>query len=254
MDIRRAVPGDRSRILEISAQIWDGEDYIHWVIDDWYADAQGEFVVAEIDDRVVAFSHRSWLFPGYAWIQGIRTDPAAQGRGVGRAITEHFMEGARQEGADRIGLSTYIDNEASIHIIESYRFERVATYVYTESTQGQSLASTRSEKAVPHVREVERAEAAEFIRSSAFLRTCDGRIPWIWKMYPFDETEEILFGRIPYWRGVQQEGRIMGYRRLHETDPPLAGGALAAYRPGVGRPVGSGIVAPPLHRRHPGRT
>jgi len=207
MHIRRATPEDRGRILEISAQIWEGEDYIHWVIDDWYGSADGEFVVAEIDGLVVAFSFRSWLFPGYAWLQGIRTDPACQGRGVGRAITEHFLQEARKEGADRIGLSTYVDNEASIHIIESYGFELQASYIYAETLNEQPLESL----SFPTVRmeEIKADEAGAFLRSSSFFETCSGRIPWIWKMYPFDETEDLIFEHVPYWRGVRRSGRLV---------------------------------------------
>jgi len=210
MHIRHATLDDRDRILEISAQIWEGDDYIHWVIDDWYGDANGEFVVAEICGRVDAFSFRSWLFPGYAWLQGIRTDPACQGRGIGRAITEHFLEGAREDGADRVGLSTFIDNKASIHIIESYGFRRIASYIYGESPKEGALRAPQiGRNAPPRTETIGGDEAAAFLRSSAFLTVCNGRIPWIWKMYPFDETEELIFQRIPYWKGVRRNGRLV---------------------------------------------
>jgi len=214
MNIRRAEAKDRERILEISSQIWEGEDYIHWVIDDWYAQVEGEFAVAEIDDRVVAFSLRSWLFPGYAWLQGIRTDPAFQGQGVGRAITEHFLEGARQEGADRVGLSTYIENEASIHIIESYGFRRVASYIYAETDREKPCGKPSPDLPIEAI-SVE--EARTFVASSIYLRTCHGILPSVWKMYPFEDAWTVFASRVTDWRGIREGSRL---RSLVGIDPP----------------------------------
>lgn len=209
MNIRRARQEDRGRILEISAQIWEGEDYIHWVIDDWLADPNGEVAVAELGGRIVAFSFRSWLFPGYAWLSGIRTDPASQGRGAGRTLTEHSLRGARREGADRVGLSTYIDNEASIHIIESYGFERIASYSFAETPKDKGLNAAPLATDGLHIEPIGADEAGAFVRSSIFLETCAGRIPWLWKMYPFAETEDLIFKRVPYWRGVREGGKLV---------------------------------------------
>jgi hypothetical protein len=64
--VRQAAVTDRARILEISSQIWDGNDYVPEVLDAWFADAEGELVVATLDGHVIAFAHRSWLCPKVA--------------------------------------------------------------------------------------------------------------------------------------------------------------------------------------------
>ena len=132
MDVRVAREADRERILAISAQIWDGYDYVPHVLDEWLAGAQGELLVAEIDGHVAAFSYLTWLADGHAWLQGIRADTAMRGRGAAKALTERSIARAWAAGARRIGLSTYIDNQASMHIAESFGFRRVASFVYLE--------------------------------------------------------------------------------------------------------------------------
>ncbi len=128
IELRRARSDDKPRILEISSQIWEGNDYVPFIVDDWLSDAGGEFVVALVDGLLVGFAHRTYLAPGYAWLEGIRTDPAHRGTGAAKEITRHFLEGVREERADRVGLSTHIENEASIHIIRSSGFEEVARF------------------------------------------------------------------------------------------------------------------------------
>ena len=138
MEVRRARPADRQRILDISAQIWDGYDYVPLMLDEWLAGTAGELLVAALDGDVAAFSYRTWVAEGHAWLQGIRTDTALRGKGLGRALTERSIERAWADGARRIGLSTYIDNHASMHIVESFGFRRMASFVYLEGEIGRA--------------------------------------------------------------------------------------------------------------------
>ncbi|HDL85724.1 MAG TPA: GNAT family N-acetyltransferase, partial [Candidatus Acetothermia bacterium] len=131
--LRKATVSDKPRIAEISSQIWDGEDYVPDVIDDWLTDPSGEVIVAIVDGKLISFARRSYLLPRYVWFEGARTDPMYRNSGVAQEISRCFLESVRREGADLIGLSTYIDNEASIHIIEKNGFQKVASYVYIEA-------------------------------------------------------------------------------------------------------------------------
>src|SRR5664279_4232242 len=88
-----------------------------------------EVTVADLNGSVIAFGRTVNLAPGYVWLEGIRTAAASQGHGAGKALTEYFIEKATREGAQRIGLSTYVDNLASIHIIEQHRFVRQASFI-----------------------------------------------------------------------------------------------------------------------------
>ncbi|MCX6086359.1 MAG: GNAT family N-acetyltransferase, partial [Caldiserica bacterium] len=103
--IRTARLADRERIVAISSQIWEGDDYVPHVIDEWLRMRDSEVAVADLNGSVIAFARAVNLTPGYMWLEGIRTDTAAQGHGAGKALTEYFIEKATREGAQRIGLS-----------------------------------------------------------------------------------------------------------------------------------------------------
>jgi len=215
LTIRAVTPEDRGRILEISSKIWEGDDYVHLVLDDWLSHPTSEFVVACWEGRPIAFSFRSTYAPGVSWLQGIRTDPDYQGRGAGRAITEHFIDAARREGARRVGLSTYIDNEASIHIIESYGFVRIAEYVYLESTHETSFDGPGMS-----VDSVSIDEARAFVMPSASLRAAAGHIPWIWKMLSVEEAWPVIAERVSDWRGVRLSGHLESLIGISPAEDP----------------------------------
>jgi GNAT superfamily N-acetyltransferase len=185
LELRRGTAADRKRVFEISAQIWEGDDYVPQVFDRWIDDPETEFVVAELDGVVVAFARRGWLFPGYAWLQGIRTDPAYRGRGGAKAITDHFIEAAKREKAETIGLLTYIHNEASIHIIEQRGFEQVASYVFVEGELRPGEAGADLQPV-----EVPETEALQFIANSAWHRIARGYFPSGWTIHPFDRASD----------------------------------------------------------------
>jgi ribosomal protein S18 acetylase RimI-like enzyme len=182
LTIRTARLADRERILAISAQIWEGEDYVPKVIDEWLRMRDSEVAVAELNGMVVSFARTVDLAPGYVWLEGIRTDTAAQGHGAGRALTDYFIEKAAREGAQRIGLSTYIDNLASIHLIEKHGFERQASFVLAEATLDSPARSYA--RLSPAVLAVPFDEARAHIQKSDVISMGNGFMPQGWKFWP----------------------------------------------------------------------
>ncbi|MBU0490570.1 MAG: GNAT family N-acetyltransferase [Chloroflexi bacterium] len=221
--IRRATPQDKPRILEISSQIWDGDDYIPHVIDEWLADAAAgsaaaELAVAVVDGDVVAFARYMWLLPGVAWFEGIRTDPATQNRGAAKAITRYFLDKAVRAGAKRACLSTYVDNQASIHIIEAHGFARAASLVYLEA--GDASPARSEARAAAHVVDISVAEATAFIRDSAFLAVSRGWFPVGWKFYPFDLGAGVALAppRTQHLVGIREGDRLVALLCARDQD------------------------------------
>lgn len=207
ISVRRARPEDRTRILEISSQIWDGEDYVPELLDGWFSDHEGELAVAILNDHLIAFAHRTWLCPGIAWLEGVRTDPAWEGNGAAKAITEHFIRGARAAGASHIELSTHITNEASMHIIESYGFARVGTFSYVERKGlAEATSSLRTEPS-GSIRELPTSEALSFVGSSPFLSLAHHRFPRGWRFFPYDHSPSEAIARITTL-GLEKDGEL----------------------------------------------
>jgi GNAT superfamily N-acetyltransferase len=201
--IRTARLADRSRILAISSQIWEGNDYVPQVIDEWLRMRDSEVAVADLNGSVIAFGRTVNLTPGYVWLEGIRTDTALQGHGAGKALTEYFIEKATREGAQRIGLSTYIDNLASIHIVEQYRFVRQASFILAEAKLDGPARSTAELSRL--VSEVPFDEARPWILSSASIaKSCDFMSEG-WKFWPVARPSVVAWPPFEAAIGIRSE-------------------------------------------------
>jgi RimJ/RimL family protein N-acetyltransferase len=206
LDVRRAEMTDRDRILEISSRIWEGDDYVPETLDVWLTDREGELVVATLEGHVIAFAHRTWLCPGIAWFEGIRSDPEFQGRGAGRMLTDYLLDSARHDGASRIELSTYIDNEASIHIIESFGFRKVGTFSHLERPAGPAEPAAPSTQSI-HV--LSESETVRFVADSEFLALGGGRFPRGWRFFPFDHDPREATARLACRLAYVSGGRLV---------------------------------------------
>ncbi len=180
INIRRVSGSDKEKILKISSKIWEGDDYIPFVFDEWVRDENSFFACAEIEGKIVGFGRYVKFSDAYAWLEGLRADPEYQGRGAGKALTNFFIEKAKSDGVKTLALSTYIDNKASMHIIESNGFVKKASFVYFE---------VKTEKAKEKIEDkslsdVSTEEAENFIKNSEFLKIADGYLPYGWKFFP----------------------------------------------------------------------
>jgi ribosomal protein S18 acetylase RimI-like enzyme len=87
-----------------------------------------DVLVAERDGVVVGWAkiEHPTPFPAseHVWtITGLAVDPAAQGRGVGRALVEALAEEAEARGARRLTLRVFAPNEGARRLYERCGFE-----------------------------------------------------------------------------------------------------------------------------------
>jgi RimJ/RimL family protein N-acetyltransferase len=206
--LRKAIESDKPRIAEISSQIWEGEDYVPEVLDTWLADKNGEVIVAIDDGILISFARRSYLLSGYAWFQGARTDPLYRNRGASQEISRYFLEAVRREGADLVGLSTYIENHSSIHIIEKNGFRKVASFVHLEA--GHDAPVRKEGRSCHKVVEVSAKEAIDFIQTSQALRVAQGRFCHGWESYPFERDPGKVISNMEHLLGIKKSGQLIG--------------------------------------------
>jgi len=126
IEIRRAIPEDKARIIEISSKIWDGDDYLPHIFDKWVKDTEGEFSVVTVEGVVAGCSKITRLPHNVLWFEGIRVDSDYRGQGLGKKMAEYQLRRAKELGYDRLELGTFVENYESIAIIEKRGFERVA--------------------------------------------------------------------------------------------------------------------------------
>jgi len=168
--VRPARVEDREAILAISAQIWQGEDYIPLVLDGWLA--EGGLAVAELDGVVAGLGKLTVLAPGEVWLEGLRVDPAHRGKGVAKALARHQLESALGLNPRSIRFATAEVNAESLHIAGRQGFRETARFTYVEGP-------VRDEPAplgVTPVHDV--APAWALVQSSPTFRDARGLLAW----------------------------------------------------------------------------
>lgn len=171
--LRPARPEDREAILTISAQIWEGEDYIPLVLDDWLA--EGGLTVAELDGQLAGYGKLTMLSPGEAWLEGLRVDPAQRGKGVAKALGQRQLESALALRPRSIRFATAEANVESLHIAGKQGFQEIARFTYVEGP-------VRDEVVPPGVaclHEIEPAWAV--VRASSAYRDAHGLLGLGWR-------------------------------------------------------------------------
>ena len=113
-------PADRSRVEEITRDVWDGRDYIPRVFDRWVADAGAEFQAAEVDGVVVGVQRMRPYAPGLVWYEGLRVAASHRRQGIARAMLNAAIEEARAHGFAEMRLATR--DEAPRRLFESAGF------------------------------------------------------------------------------------------------------------------------------------
>jgi GNAT superfamily N-acetyltransferase len=124
--VREASPFDTRDMLEITRNVWDGNDYVPYVWDRWLGDEAGHLTVALCHGIVYGLMHIEVQADGTAWAEGIRVREDLQSRGIGRALLADGIEWARRAGYPCIRLSTHGANPASNRLAEKSGLTRVA--------------------------------------------------------------------------------------------------------------------------------
>ena len=119
---------DIPAMIRISADIWDGDDYIPRVAKQWICDPKGRFIVAECDGVVRGFGRLAMRTPTDGWLEGLRVDSSFRRHGVARAIARRLLEEAKDAGAKSLRFATARNNIESIALNESLGFVRIGGF------------------------------------------------------------------------------------------------------------------------------
>jgi GNAT superfamily N-acetyltransferase len=122
-------------MLHITRDTWGGNDYLPYVWNGWLHDTRGILMAAEMEGRMVGLQHVALMPDGTAWLEGIRVDPEAQGKGVGTALLDAGIEWARFMDCRAARLSTSSQNDASNRMAVSRGFDRVCSFKTAELSE-----------------------------------------------------------------------------------------------------------------------
>ncbi len=129
LTIRPARREDRAALEAIASQIWDGEDYLPDVLDDWFNDPYHGFYVAALRDQVIGAAKITRFADDEWWLEGLRVDPAYQRQGLARILHHFALNQVRQMGSGVVRFSTASTNEAVKRLAKETGFDHVAAYL-----------------------------------------------------------------------------------------------------------------------------
>ncbi len=203
LSLRPVRQQDRARVVEVVAEVWEGNDYIPSVFDEWASDPSAASQAAELDGVLVGIQRLRPIGAGVLLYEGMRVDPAYRGRGVGHAMLAAALEEAGRMGARRVRLVTA--NPTAIRIFVAAGFRRLTEIVAWTAGRIEGGDPAR----VPSPEDA--AKLADLARS--------------------DEAYELYGGVEPYWFEPADLDQAHFARRIEQGLIRINGRALAGLSP-----------------------
>jgi GNAT superfamily N-acetyltransferase len=211
--IRPARLEDTPQVLEMVSHIWEGEDYVAEVWDEWLNDPYGCLLAAEYENRVVGIAKLSRSSPQDWWMQGLRVHPDFGGRGIASQLHEAILDfwSANCQGAVR--LATSAKRLPVHHLCERTGFQKVGEYTYY---QAGSLtgASLEFEPVTPD----QASEAFAYTLGSPIISLTSRYIDLGWEWLPprLEVLQDIIQHQKACWYKNRQG--LLAYREDIEED------------------------------------
>lgn len=130
---RPACQGDTADVLELDRTIWDGDDYIPYVWQEWLADPQGQLAVAQFGDQVVGIARLCQPAPRQWWMEGLRVHPDFQDQGIAGHLFDYLLKKWEAEPTGPVRLATASTRIPVHRICARAGFSKVGEYVHSEA-------------------------------------------------------------------------------------------------------------------------
>jgi GNAT superfamily N-acetyltransferase len=234
---RPALPKDTPEVMDFTARIWSGEDYVPQVWQMWMEDPNGQLAVAEYGSRVVGLGKVTRLSPVDWWLQGLRVHPDFQGHGVASHLHNYQLAWWEHNGSGSLRLTTYYKNEKVQRMCERRGFHKLGE----QSAFSAPVLKEQDESFVPVSLDAVQ-EAFSKVMNSPMLPLTFGLMDLMWEwsspqlQYVCEAIEQ---GRAWWWRGrrgllLHQEDEDDGVRvpfiQFVACQPEELGDCLLDYR------------------------
>ncbi|HEX6488933.1 MAG TPA: GNAT family N-acetyltransferase [Candidatus Dormibacteraeota bacterium] len=121
IELRPLRPTDRQRVEEMVADVWEGNDYLPLVFDEWISDPAAAFSGAELDGVLVGVQRLRPLGGGVLWYEGLRVASTHRRLGVAREMLRAAIDEARHNGASEIRLATANPHAIALFTSEGFQ-------------------------------------------------------------------------------------------------------------------------------------
>lgn len=208
--LRPAREGDTLDVLELTKDIWGGDDYVPYVWSEWLADPEGRLAVAEYHGKVIGLSKLTRFTPDDWWLHGLRVHPEYQGHGIASALHDYLLGYWLEHGQGALRLATNSARLPVHHLSARTGFEKVGEFTPFRAPAGGGLQ--------PGVfRPLEASAASEALamaRRSPVLDLSWGFMDLGWEWIPPNDAfiaEYASAGRAWWWHpgGQQAQGLLL---------------------------------------------
>ena len=199
---RPARESDTAAVLALTSQIWEGDDYVPQVWEQWLADQDGRLIVAEHQGQVVGLGKLSRLSDEDWWLQGLRVDPQFEGRGVGSQLHHALVAAWEQIGNGALRLATASFRKPVQHLCQQSGFVKVDEFT-PFGADAFPVEGNAAPAPVRRIRIEALDEAFAFAVSSETLRISKRRVDMGWEWLPLREdflAAAIREERVWSWR------------------------------------------------------
>jgi GNAT superfamily N-acetyltransferase len=173
---RPARKEDTPNVLELTRTIWEGSDYVPLVWKDWLADPLGRLAVAEYGGHVLGLGKLTRLAAGQWWLEGLRTHPEFEGRGIAASLHDYLVNAWLQIGNGTLRLATASFRTAVQHLSDRSDFIKVGELCPFRATtlEGNVLD-------FQPIKEEQVDSALAILQASPALALCNGLIDLGWE-------------------------------------------------------------------------
>ena len=184
---------DIPAILDISKDIWEGDDYIPDVIERWLNEegnlTYGTFLEEEMSE-LIGFGRVKMFSNGVAWLEGGRVKINHQKQGIGREMMKYAIDYAIKDGAKVAQYDTSSRNFGSLSLAKFHGFKEKKR---TEVLEGDVSELKLIEYDFSDVRKISCEEAKEIYKTMDIGPGNELNIGWSYIPLPNLEDKSSLW-------------------------------------------------------------
>ncbi len=173
---------DKDQVIRICKTIWDGDDYIPNIFEEWVEEDNSYFIGLFNDDNLIGFGRLASHGDGHYWLEGLRKNHDLKVKGIGKKIANYLIKIAMDNECQSLKFSTYYDNVESISLNEKIGFAKIKEWSYLELEIAE-LAKDSYKQAGEDLSQPTLEEFRNFILESSFYKEMDGYLCQGWKVF-----------------------------------------------------------------------
>lgn len=222
---RPALPLDTHGMSELTSKIWDGEDYIPKVWEEWLFDPHGLLAVAMFSGRIVGIGKLTKLSTNDWWLEGLRVHPQYEDQGIASHIHDYLLGIWEEIGSGKIRFATMSIREPVKYLAQSRHFKIAGEYtIFKASSAKSQISNWINPFTLVKLDEIDKLVAWLSQKSSQQLAFGLFNLGWQFAPPRKEFLRKILFEQQAYWwnhgRGIlimveKQDGVTSWARARH---------------------------------------